>query len=177
MINSKTKGSSFERQVARDLSGWVSGGAKADVFWRTAMSGGRATVALKAGTKMLASAGDLCAIDSAGEPFLNKFYIECKHRKLLNLDRLVTGQTSKFIEYFTKALKEAREYKKTPFFIVKQNRTPILLAVTEAAASRHFEKGIEQSIRLAAVKHEQLVLYMYQYETFLKRHPYARIKL
>jgi len=41
----KAKGASFERDICRRLSLWVSAGKQEDVFWRSAMSGGRSTVA------------------------------------------------------------------------------------------------------------------------------------
>src|SRR5215216_6431446 len=38
------KGPQWEREVCRALSLWVTNGERVDVFWRSAMSGGRATV-------------------------------------------------------------------------------------------------------------------------------------
>ena len=43
----KEKGSSFERLVCKRMSMWLSKGERDDLFWRSAMSGGRATVQLR----------------------------------------------------------------------------------------------------------------------------------
>ena len=48
----KAKGSSFERLICKELSLWITGGEHQDVFWRSAMSGGRSTVAMKKGDKL-----------------------------------------------------------------------------------------------------------------------------
>jgi hypothetical protein len=47
----KQKGSQFERDVCRELSLWVSHGKQEDVYWRSAMSGGRSTVAALKGAR------------------------------------------------------------------------------------------------------------------------------
>lgn len=63
------KGLSFERDVCRRLSEWFSGGADDDLFWRSAASGGRATVRRKKGKRTVGHYGDICATSSEGEPF------------------------------------------------------------------------------------------------------------
>ena len=74
----KGKGSSFERRVCVLLSEWWTGGERSDVFWRTSMSGGRATVRKRKGKSTHGQYGDICAIDPIGQPFLDCFAIEVK---------------------------------------------------------------------------------------------------
>ena len=45
----KQKGGEYERTVCKKLSLWVSNGTRDDIFWRSAMSGGRATLQRKKG--------------------------------------------------------------------------------------------------------------------------------
>lgn len=43
-MNSKSKGSNYERQVCKLLSKWIQGTEKPYLFWREALSGGIATI-------------------------------------------------------------------------------------------------------------------------------------
>ena len=72
------KGSEFEREICKELSRWWTGGKRDDVFWRTAMSGGRATVRSRQGKTTAGSYGDITAIDPVGFPFLKAFAMELK---------------------------------------------------------------------------------------------------
>lgn len=72
------KGSSYEREVCRQLGKWWSGGIRDDIFWRTSGSGARATVRSAKGQKTSGQYGDVSAIDSIGEPLLQVFSIELK---------------------------------------------------------------------------------------------------
>ena len=84
---SKEKGANYERTVARRLSMWLTESARNDLFWRSAMSGGRATLAMKAHRRGAvtgvadAHAGDLSATHEIGLLFLKFFTVECKHWK------------------------------------------------------------------------------------------------
>lgn len=122
----KRKGSAFEREVCKKLSLWVSGGKNADLFWRSAMSGGRATVARKNG-KLVRQAGDVCAVTPEGHPFTDFWYIECKHYKTIDLGQFVVTYKGKLAEWWKKARREARAYGKEPMLIVKQNGWPAML--------------------------------------------------
>ena len=75
---SSKKGGVFERKMAKDLSRWWSNGRDDSCFWRTAMSGGRATVRAKKGLKTRGHAGDLCSTDSFGQPLTRYCIIELK---------------------------------------------------------------------------------------------------
>lgn len=124
---SKQKGSSFERAICRQLSLWITYGEQEDCFWRSAMSGGSATVAKRKGIKLSAQAGDISAIDSVGEILTKSWYLELKHVKQLGLDTFIVRNTGPLFKYWRTALREARHYGKTPVLIVRQNRFPILL--------------------------------------------------
>src|SRR5687767_11847864 len=103
-MNSKAKGSQFERVVCKQLSLWVSGGKQQDCFWRSAMSGGRATVRNKSAAgrvrrTVVRQGGDIASVAPEGHALTDKFYVECKNYKQLALDRFLllnTGNLAKF---------------------------------------------------------------------------------
>jgi hypothetical protein len=72
---SKAKGSSFERDICKRLSLWVSDGEEQDCFWRSAMSGGRSTVANRRGVKLNRQAGDITSTSPEGHALTDKFFI------------------------------------------------------------------------------------------------------
>jgi hypothetical protein len=137
----KKKGASFERSVCKQLSLWMSHGLREDLYWRSAMSGGRATVAASKGTRLAAQAGDITAIDPAGEPLTRQFLIECKHYKNLHFSGLLnnTGELSKF---WIKHLKDAYHYGKLAMLIARQNSYPAIICVDETGV-RHFGQKVD----------------------------------
>lgn len=67
------KGAAFEREFSKQLSLWWSDGGSKDVFWRTPMSGGKATVDQRS-----THAGDIRAVLPEGEGFTELFNVELK---------------------------------------------------------------------------------------------------
>jgi hypothetical protein len=127
------KGGERERGVCKRLSLWVSNGASTDLFWRSAMSGGRATVQLKSGRVNVRQSGDICAIDPLGYPFVEANFTEVKHYKDLNIARGFVCQTGVLISFWRHARREAAKYGKRPLLVAQQNRYPTL-AITDWGA-------------------------------------------
>ena len=125
-MNGKQKGSSFERKICKALSLWITDGAREDCFWRSAMSGGRATVAGRKGTDLRRQAGDITATSPEGHKLTDHFYIECKHYRSLDYDLFLFGKGNLF-KFWKVALREAQRYNKTPLLIVKQNRVQTMV--------------------------------------------------
>lgn len=124
---SKQKGAAFEREVCKALSEWITRGRKSDCFWRSAMSGGRATFARKTtGDSLSRQAGDICAVSPEGHVLTDAFYIELKHVKDLHIDRMLEG-IGNLHKYWVVAQAEANQYKKIPMLIAKQNMMPTLI--------------------------------------------------
>lgn len=73
-----SKGASFERDISRQLSLWWTHGERDDVFWRSSMSGGRATVRAKKGQKTAYQNGDITATDPIGSQLIENVVIELK---------------------------------------------------------------------------------------------------
>lgn len=128
---SKTKGAAFERQVCKDLSLWLSLGQREDLLWRSAMSGGRATLARSRGHKMKSSDGDLSPIDVKGQALTEEFFVELKHYNILRWDSLVLKRSGTVQNIWNQCVKEADQSDKYPLLVAKQNFMPIKL-VTDA---------------------------------------------
>lgn len=123
--NSKGKG--FEREVCVALSLWVTDGCKRDVFWRSAISGGRATAGARRGHDLARQAGDICAVAPEGNAFVEKYYVECKFYKKLRLDLLLLGG-GPAATFWRRTKAEAARYGRAPMLVAKQNGgNPIVL--------------------------------------------------
>ncbi len=72
----KRKGSSFEREICKQLSIWWAG--HDDIFWRTSSSGGRATTRHKGGNRCTNQYGDIAAVDPCGAALIDLVTIELK---------------------------------------------------------------------------------------------------
>jgi len=119
----KQKGALFERLVCKQLSLYYSDGRRDDLFWRSAMSGGRAT--LNKG-KAKNQAGDITGI--GGHTFLHDVFLELKHYKSLDLAGFCLFGTGKLQKFWDTALKQARDAgKRHTLLIAKENRLPAIV--------------------------------------------------
>lgn len=123
----KNKGSSFERLVCKELSTWVSSGHRTDLFARSASSGGMFTNQRKFGHKNRTQGGDICAVGEAGHALTDKFSIECKHVKNLQLEGAFLNRTGCLIRFWEQAQRDASAMRKRPLLIAKQNPTPSMV--------------------------------------------------
>lgn len=124
---SKAKGTGYERVICKRLSLWVSEGANEDLYWRSAMSGGRATVAGKRGKSLARQAGDITATAPEGHSLTDFFYIECKAYRNLGLDRFQWLGQGTLAKFWKDTKKQAALHRRHPMMIVKQNGFPSLV--------------------------------------------------
>lgn len=96
------------------------------------MSGGRATVAHKRGG-VVRQAGDICAVAPEGNEFIEKWYVECKFYKSIDLDSWIIKNTGKIAGWWKIARRIAKRYKRSPMLIVKQNGWPVLIISRQTA--------------------------------------------
>lgn len=123
----KQKGSAFERQVCRELSRFVDPKGKDTLFWRSAISGGRATVERRKGIKNKTQLGDITCIHSKGEWLTDFFFIECKAYKSLDIESsLLTGK-GRLAKFWRKLIEQSDDSERYPLLIAKQNFTPTLV--------------------------------------------------
>lgn len=130
----KAKGSAFERDICKQLSLWVSGGKREDCFWRSAMSGGRATVHLKRGANLAQHAGDITATHSMGERLTKLWFVECKRYRDLSIAPSLMNGKGLLAGFWQVAMTEADKYDKHPMLIVKQDRMATLMLVPTGPA-------------------------------------------
>lgn len=120
MVNPKVKGGLYEREIAKRLSLWVTDGECDDLFWRSAMSGGRGTLGVSKN-----AVGDICAIDPRGAPLCQELFFECKHLKEVSLDQTVRGK-GEINAFWIKTVHSAKKHQRFPVLIVKRNNLPDL---------------------------------------------------
>lgn len=138
MKNPKQKGAEFERTVCKKLSMWASGMLREDLFWRSAMSGGRATFETRKSReqkgKLSNQAGDVSSISEIGMPLVETFFLEAKHYADLKMDGIVYGATGELRAIWEEPLDKAKMYQKIPLVIAKENfRQPLLLTNEEGS--------------------------------------------
>ena len=146
-MNSKAKGGSFERSVCKALSLWITDARRDDCLWRSAMSGGRATVQLKKGQKALAQCGDISAITPEGHRLTDKWVIECKHVRDLNLRGAISSGAGLLPVFWEKLDEEAVAHKRYPMLIAKQNNSAVLVF----AIKEHFREVSDAGVRAELV--------------------------
>ncbi len=118
------KGSSFERDICKQLSIWWSGDEQRDdIFWRSSQSGGRATIRSRKGRTTAGSYGDITAIDKVGEPLIKVFTIELKRGKSHGepgdlLDCKASPNCHKWMATMRQAISSAREAKSLSWMII-----------------------------------------------------------
>lgn len=122
---SKRKGGKFERDMGKALSLWWTDNATDDVFYRTASSGGRATVRAKGKKATYGQYGDLQAVDPIGKPLMDLCVIECKDgypgQSPFDLLDEPRKQNPKFREFFEQCLDEQKQAK-APFWMLIARR-------------------------------------------------------
>jgi hypothetical protein len=123
------KGAAFERSVSKALSLWVSGDLHEDWFWRSAMSGGRSTIGRKSGKHLAMHAGDISATAPGAHALVDRFYVECKCVRNLDLGSWIFRGRGKGLQFWLNTCNEAKHYGKRPMLIAKENVTRTLMVL------------------------------------------------
>jgi hypothetical protein len=121
------KGAEWERHCCKRLSLWVTKGERDDIFWRTAMSGGRATFQLRRDIVNRAQAGDMTAIAAEGVALCERYLFEYKHRKDLGCTGFLAAGTGLLAGFWRSTQKTAERVGKVPVLIAKQNFYPAMV--------------------------------------------------
>jgi hypothetical protein len=130
------KGASFEREICRRFSKFVSPGTKDTVFWRSAQSGGRATIMNRRGHTNETQLGDLTCVHEAGLWLTNHFIVECKHRANLQLEAALFKGKGKLAEFWIDLCKLSRRHRRHPMLVARQNRCDTMLILDQNGAAR-----------------------------------------
>lgn len=117
------KGSQFERDICKKLSLWISRGERKDLFWRSAMSGGRS---------LPTCAGDISAVHPDGHVLTDKFVIECKHHKASIFLPILfpRGKKPLIRGWWDKLKAEADKFGRRPMLIIRENNSPVMVCMT-----------------------------------------------
>ena len=147
------KGSSFEREVCKQLSLWWSKGNRDDIFWRTAVSGARAKVRSKKNKKTFGQYGDVQATDPVGQRLIDACTIEIKrgYSKSTFAD-LIDKSKKAAVQPYEKFIKQAMEDLKNStsyswLLIVKRNRREAMIFMPFSMSSNL--KKIGSNIRMS----------------------------
>lgn len=132
----KPKGSAYEREVCTALSLWLSLGARKDLFWRSAMSGGRSTVGKKRGDTLSSQVGDISAVDPMGEWLLRHVVVECKAYNDLQIPSFILAETGLLSEFWTKLRRQAREFRRHPMLVARQDGRPPFIVLDSSSMHR-----------------------------------------
>lgn len=134
MVNGKAKGGEQERVIAVELSLWLSQGKDKNLLWRSASSGGRSTQFAKSGVLIGNQAGDLSAVSPGGHKLIDKFVVEVKFYKDLNVQNIVYETNTGLMKFWEKLLFECKTYTKHPMLIAKQNFQPEIVCLNKEGA-------------------------------------------
>ena len=166
----KSKGSAFERKICQELSKWVSYDKRDDIFWRSAMSGGRATVGMKRGITRTSQAGDITAIDSSGQKLTNNFVIECKFYRNIHIESMMFGKpkNNSILEFWTKLYTDSLKLGKDMMLIIKQNNSSTLIALPVYSYLNSALKDYDNVKPVASFMNTNPGCYLYDFKKFLK---------
>jgi hypothetical protein len=134
------KGASFERETCKKLSRWLTNGERDDCLWRTAMSGGRATLQFRQGQINKSQVGDVSMIDQIGALLTDRFVFECKFHEELNFVGGFLSDRGKLHAFWKKLVADADKTDKFPILICKENYVPSII-VMEPESSRDLKLG------------------------------------
>jgi len=174
---SKQKGGAFERQTCKALSLWISHGRREDLLWRSAMSGGRATVQAKRGIDNRTQVADISAIHPDGDKLMALFFIECKHVRSLDIAQAIIKRSGFLVKTWTimqnmverERAKTGRGNAASPMLIARQNGMRTIMCITRHGRTRLL--GIDFNLAehpafLANVP--TLNMLIYDFEEFMK---------
>lgn len=171
----KPKGNAYEREICKDLSKWISYGERDDIFWRSAMSGGRTTVGLKKGIVRNTQGGDITAIDPIGNKLTNKYVIECKSYKNIHLQSMLfyIPKNGSIYEFWIELYNKSKQLGKDMMLIIKQNNLPKLIGLTKTGRlGGNLQRSIHEDYNikpLASFPHMLPDCYLYEFEYILNR--------
>lgn len=166
----KQKGASFERLVCVDFSLWISGGKRKDLFWRSAMSGGRATIS----RGEVRQAGDISSVAAEGHVLTDSCYIECKHVRDLALPGFILNGTGLLARFWETALHESAKYGRLPLIIAKQNNMETLLITRTRNPFNSFYQDEDYNLEMIRVD-MGCVCAIFKYEQVLAL-PFRRLE-
>jgi hypothetical protein len=136
------KGADFERELCKKLSLWWTDDERDDVFWRTAGSGGRATMRGRKGASTYGQDGDIQAVDPVGKPLMDLVTIELKRGYAPAtfadiLEPTKKGTTPMYLTFFEQAIRSAKNAGSVSWWLIvrRDHRASTIFFPRELAQS------------------------------------------
>lgn len=132
-VNGKSKGSGFERLIAKQLSLYLTNGKEEMACWRSSSSGATSTIGYKNNKKsslgLQTQSGDIIQTIPQGhymllDAFFKTYMVEVKFLKSLDLSPNYSAQFQKIMNQL---LREKQQSGKFIFFVLKRNGREILI--------------------------------------------------
>lgn len=143
-INSRRKGKSAEREVAKLLEAWWSKVETGCKFVSTPQSGGFSTAAVRGAFNM---AGDLM---TTAETF--PYTVEVKHREKWALPNVIAGKPSPVWAWWSQCQKAALEEKKIPLLWFRKNHGDWYLMLPEKDLVNHVPNATKLSLCVSPIR-------------------------
>lgn len=154
----KPKGGGYERTVGERISLWLSNGEHRHLLCRTVGSGAQFTNLAR--KKILAgNAGDLMAQDPLAFAFCDRYIVECKFWKDLELIKFLRYKGELF-DALLKVMRESEEVGKEWWLVVKQNNRRDIVFMSSLTGARYFRE-----LDWHSLFNETVI--MFDFETFL----------
>ena len=123
-----SKGGSFEREVSKALTIWLTGVEKPYMFWRMPGSGGLATIH----EECRELSGDIRSLSRDGEFLTQAFSIECKtgYAKTSFWQHFKNLKNFGIKEFWKQAIHDAAKSGKSPMLIYRKKGKQIIVGIT-----------------------------------------------
>lgn len=123
------KGSSFERDISKYLSKWLTGSEKPYQYWRTPGSGSLCTIH----EENAGLSGDIRALTSDAKFLTNVFSIECKtgYPGTSFWQHFADTKTFKIREFWEQACRDAEKGGKLPLLIYRKKGRKSLMGIQQ----------------------------------------------
>ncbi len=127
------KGAAFERTLARSLSAWLTAGEDDRALWRSVGSGAHAQ------RWHGRQSGDLAAVQTDWplvKRFAEEVLVEAKAYRALSWNAFLGAHSGELAKFWNKASDEARAQRRTPWLVVRINRTPPVVVLPTLPSNR-----------------------------------------
>jgi len=132
--NPKDIGTNFEREIAKEISLWLTNNQDNKIVWRTVTSGGWYTTENNKSNNLSipTQAGDLTVINPTYSIFSDNLYIELKKRKNVSFWCIFNNEYSKdsLLGIWEDTVDKSKKLEKFPVLIIRQTYNKHILFVT-----------------------------------------------
>jgi len=133
-INPKDIGTNFEREIAKEISLWLTNNQDNKIVWRTVTSGGWYTTENNKSNNLSipTQAGDLTVIDPTFSIFSDNLYIELKKRKSVSFWCIFNNEYGKdsLLGIWEDTVDKSKKLEKFPVLIIRQTHSKHILFIT-----------------------------------------------